>query len=128
MSNFSGYNETKSSNALADSLNKKITALSLDVDVLRFVFEDGSKMNLFDGGHQCCETRYMTTDDKLSYFIGAKLLDVEVMPAEPIWSADENHEVAFLDVKTDKGTFQMATHNIHNGYYGGFDLRAELEG
>jgi hypothetical protein len=33
------------------------------------------------------------------------------------------HEVAFLEVTTDRGVFQMKNHNEHNGYYGGFLIR-----
>ena len=37
---------------------------------------------------------------------------------------DDVHEIQFLDVKTDKGIFQMANNNEHNGYYGGFLIEA----
>jgi hypothetical protein len=30
------------------------------------------------------------------------------------------HEVQFLIVDTDRGSFTCETHNEHNGYYGGF--------
>lgn len=115
-------------NAYQSSVNKKIQELSLGPDdALHFVFEDGTKMKLFDDGQSCCESRYMTTDDDLSYFVGSILLDVEIKDGPDVEDEYEVHEIQFLEIKTDKGSFQMASHNVHNGYYGGFAIVAELE-
>lgn len=110
------------------AVGKTIAALRLgDDDALHFEFSDGSKMKLSDEGQSCCENRYMRTDDDLGYYVGAKLLGAEVKeaPNEP----DEygEHEVQFLDVRTDRGVFTMASHNEHNGYYGGFWIVAAVE-
>jgi hypothetical protein len=109
-------------NAIKSSLGKKIKNVQLEADdTLKFEFQDGSSLNIRDDGQSCCEHRYMTTDDDLSEYSGATLLDFELKNApdqEDEWG--EVHEVQFLDVKTDKGVFQMANHNEHNGYYGGF--------
>lgn len=111
--------------AFQSCVGKTIKSLSLSDDVLHFVMDDGTKMDMYDDGQSCCESRYMTTDDKLEDFIGAKLIGAEVKEADPIaCPEDEVHEIAFLDVTTDKGVFQMKTHNEHNGYYGGFLIRA----
>lgn len=123
-----GGNEN-SVKAFQSTINKTITELSLGADdALHFTFEDGSKLKLFDDGQICCESRYMRTDDNLSAFVGSKLLDAEVRgaPDEPNEYGDV-HEVAFLIITTDKGAFTMATHNEHNGYYGGFSIRAAAE-
>ena len=32
----------------------------------------------------------------------------------------EVHEVQFLKIRTSNGDITFETHNIHNGYYGGF--------
>ena len=107
---------------------KVITALSLgDDDALHFTFEDGSKIALLDQGQSCCEERYMRTDDVLSEFIGAKLLGAEVKEAPEVEHEWGTHEVAFLEVQTDRGVFTMSSHNEHNGYYGGFDICALVE-
>lgn len=122
-----GGNE-ESVKAFTSCLNKTIASLSLgDDNALHFVMDDGTKMRLYDGGQSCCEDRYMRTDDKLSAFVGAKLLGAEVKPAPNMPHEWGEHEVAFLDVTTDKGVFQMASHNEHNGYYGGFLIRAAPE-
>jgi hypothetical protein len=109
------------------SLNKIIEKVWLDEekDKLFFKFEDNTGMVIWDDGQSCCEWRYMRTDDTLSEFSGAKLLGLELKDApDQEDEYGEVHEIQFLDVKTDKGIFQIATHNEHNGYYGGFNVVA----
>lgn len=114
--------------AFKGALNKTITGLTLgDDNALHFTFEDGSKIKLFDDGQSCCESRYMRTDDNLSDYIGAQLLDAEIKEAPGVPDEYGEHEVQFLEVKTSKGSFTMASHNEHNGYYGGFLIRAARE-
>lgn len=114
--------------AFNSGVGKKITALSLEDNALRFTFEDGTKIKLFDDGQSCCEHRYMVCDDDLSKFVGATLIGAEVKPGpESKGEYDETHEIEFLDVHTSLGTFQAANHNEHNGYYGGFLIRAAKE-
>ena len=110
------------------SLNKSIKELWLDGDenALCFVFADGSRMRLRDEGQSCCERRYMRTDDNLGEFIGATLTNLEIREAPDVDDGDgEAHEVQFLVVTTDRGSFTVSNHNEHNGYYGGFSLEAE---
>jgi len=113
-------------NAIRGSLNKKIKALSIEDDALLFSFDDKTKLKIADDGQSCCESRYMRTDDDLSYYIGSTLLDFELAnaPDEPDeWGV---HEVQFLKVKTDNGTFTISNHNEHNGYYGGILVKASI--
>jgi len=94
-------------------------------DRLCFLFDEGWKLTLWDGGQLCCEKRYMTCDDNLDYFSGAVLKDILVKDGpveEDEWGYP--HEIQFLEVVTSKGSFTVATHNKHNGYYGGFLIRA----
>ena len=111
-------------NAFTGAVNKTISALELKDDELHFTFSDGTKIKLFDDGQSCCEHRYMTTDDDLSYYVGAVLMDAEVAEAPNQPDIYGDHEVQFLKVKTSKGVFTMESHNEHNGYYGGFLIRA----
>jgi hypothetical protein len=114
--------------AFTDAVGKTIASLTLGGDdALHFVFDDGSKLKLYDDGQNCCESRYMRTDDNLGGFIGAKLLGAEIKEAPSIESEYDSHEVQFLEIKTDRGVFTMASHNEHNGYYGGFYLVASPE-
>ncbi len=119
MINMLGGNE-KSVEVFKGALNKIIIGLSLDDDILHFTFEDGYKMDLADDGQSCCEHRYITTDDNLQYFCGAKFMDAEIKEAPNIADEYGEHEVQFLEIKTSKGVFTLETHNEHNGYYGGF--------
>lgn len=114
--------------AFKGAMGKTITGLTLGTDdALHFVFDDGSKMKLFDDGQSCCENRYMRTDDNLTDFVGAKLLGAEIKEAPPLKDDYGEHEVEFLEVQTDRGVFTMVSHNEHNGYYGGFSIRADVE-
>lgn len=122
-----GSNED-SVDAFTGSIGKTIAELTLgDDDSLHFVFIDGSKMRLFDAGQSCCESRYMRTDDVLADYVGAQLTGAELKDVTEGDVGDEVHEVQFLEVKTSKGSFTMASHNEHNGYYGGFAIRAATE-
>ena len=114
--------------AVQAAMGKTITALSLTDDQLRFEFEDGSRLRLQDSGQSCCEHRYMMTDDDLPYYIGAKFVGAEVRDGGSTESEyGDAHEIQFLVVTTDRGTFSMASHNQHNGYYGGFWITASAE-
>lgn len=114
----------ESATTFRESLNKTTSDVQLNDDVLVFHFSDKSAIELKDEGQTCCESRYMRTDDDLSYYAGAVLLDGEIndAPNEP----DEygEHEVQFLEIKTDRGVFTISCHNEHNGWYGGFSIAA----
>jgi hypothetical protein len=122
-----GGNE-KTVTSIKSSLNKVIEKVELDGDDLVISFTDNTKLIIWDGGQSCCESRYMTTDDNLSDFNGATLLDFELKSVE--YGDDDGwgeHDIQFLDVKTSEGVFTMVNHNEHNGYYGGFYVKAKLK-
>lgn len=68
----------------------------------------------------------MNCDDDLSHYVGAQWVGVETRDAAQDeikrGEYDEEHECVFVEVKTTKGSFTLANHNEHNGYYGGFGL------
>ena len=108
---------------------KKITKAYLDNDfndgsgAMTLEFDDGETIRIWDDGQSCCESRYMTCDDDPKSLIGATLKNIEVVGSKDEEDGDwEVHEQAFLEITTDKGHIQFATHNEHNGYYGGFGL------
>ena len=106
--------------ALTTALGKTIKAVVIDEnDILRFEFEDGYNLQIADAGQDCCEWRYMRTDDDLNAFVGATLLGIELVDAPNV---AEDHEVQFLHVQTSDGRFTCSSHNEHNGYYGGFAI------
>jgi len=111
-----------------NSIGKIISKLLFDGDsTLHFVFDDETKIKIFDDRQSCCETRYMTTDDDLDYFVGTELTGIEIKEAPNEPDERGEHEVQFLEVLTNKGSFKMANHNEHNGYYGGFEIKIEKE-
>lgn len=71
----------------------------------------------------------MRTDDKFEDFIGATLVSMELKQAPNITSDDDygDHEVQFLELMTSKGALTMASHNEHNGYYGGFAIELKFK-
>jgi hypothetical protein len=112
---------------ITKSVGKEIAGVTLLDNRLRFVFTDKTEMYVVDDGQSCCEMRYMTTDDELDSFIGAKLLGLETKdaPYAKATCEDDTHEVQFLEIQTSKGALTMANHNEHNGYYGGFSVTVE---
>jgi hypothetical protein len=91
---------------------------------LAVTLTDGRSFMLYDAGRSCCEVRYMTCDDDLAAFVGASIVGAEVRDGGS--SEDEYgepHEQQFVIFKTSLGEFTVATHNEHNGYYGGFWLQ-----
>lgn len=111
--------------AFQASIGKVISAVELtQQDELHLKFEDGTGLKLWDDGQSCCESRYMRTDDNLGEYIGATLVGGEVKDAPDIDTEYDTHEVQFLEIQTSKGPLTMASHNEHNGYYGGFYIQA----
>lgn len=106
-------------------------------DHLVISFDDNTKLVIWDDKQACRENRYMRTDDALADYIGSQLVDVElrdatgpIAPGIPTDPADLNHsvhDVQFLVVKTTKGEVVMSSHNDHNGYYEGFNIKAAEE-
>ncbi len=90
-------------------------------------FEDGVKIKIYDDGQSCCENRYMTCDDDPKALVGQTLIGIEVKDGGTTKGAWETHEVLFLEIQGNKSAIQFATHNEHNGYYGGFGLNITEE-
>lgn len=94
---------------------------------LLLAFDDGCTLALYDDGRSCCESRYMTTDEDLSGIAGRVLVDVELNDAPDVEDEyGETHEIQFLRVITDGATYVFASHNEHNGYYGGIDINVKI--
>ena len=120
-----GGNE-ESVSAFKSCVGKTISSASLEAGSLRLIFTDETILELYDDGQSCCESRYMTCDDDLASYVGATLVDAEVAEAPNRECEYGDHEVAFLRVTTSAGVLTCETHNEHNGYYGGFALRARV--
>jgi hypothetical protein len=127
MLNYLGGNE-ETVKAIKSSIGKKITNICIDesVEKLNITLDDNSILSIYDDGQSCCENRYMNCDDNFEDFIGDELRDFELKEIDIKEDEWEDHEIKFLDVITNKGRFQIANHNEHNGYYGGFAIVAKL--
>lgn len=73
----------------------------------------------------CCESRYTSSDDNLSHYEDSHFLGYEIRDAPNVDCEYEYHEVQFFVIKTDRGNITFHNHNEHNGYYGGFYLKAK---
>lgn len=115
----------KTATAIRAGIGKRVAEAAIVNNALRLKLADGSRLRLWDGGQSCCESRYMTCDDDLPYYAGAELLQVEVKDGPTVTDDCDVHEQQFLVVTTSKGSFTVANHNEHNGYYGGISLEAQ---
>ena len=92
------------------------------------ITEENKILVLIEDGQQCCESYgYFSSDDNLKSFIGADLREINLtdtalrkyteeelgIDIESDWTG-----IQFVDFVTDKGAFQLAVYNAHNGYYG----------
>lgn len=105
-------------------IGRTITAVEMADEKLRLTFSDGVKIDIFDDGQSCCETRYMRTDDDTALLVGHKLMHIVAKEAPDMDAEDDygDHEIVFVEIGTDNGCVTLVNHNEHNGYYGGFGL------
>lgn len=122
------YDNSQLSKSIKRAIGKTITSLKMSDDTLTLTMHDGTNVRLCDTGQDCCEHRYMTTDDTLADFEGAELRGAEVASGGSRDDGSECHDIEFLRINTDRGDLVIANHNEHNGYYGGFSIRARLTG
>lgn len=109
-------------------LGKTISNIALEEQSLTLKFTDGSTVFFADQGQSCCESRYMSCDDDLPCYVGAKFTGAELKEAPNLeCDYDNEHEVQFLEIQTDRGVFTISNHNEHNGYYGGFLIKVTTE-
>jgi hypothetical protein len=106
-------------------IGKTIKKAEFSDNAIYLSFDDKSSIRITDNGQSCCETRYMTTSDDFSILLGNKLTGIKVREYKEVEADHETHEIAFLEIATDKNSVTVETHNEHNGYYGGFGLNIE---
>lgn len=120
--------------ALKKAIGKTIESISVgwsgneysSAEALCIKFSDGM-LSIWDGGQSCCENRYLTVNDDLTTYGGEKLVSVLEKEGPNEDGGWEIHEIVFLEIQTNKSTLNFSFHNVHNGYYGGFCLRAKYE-
>lgn len=78
------------------------------------------------GYEACSEKGILETQDDLDDYIGAEILDIEIVDTEKdIYKSLTDRvyrfyssNAEFVNIKTSKGKLQFAVYNAHNGYYG----------
>lgn len=86
---------------------------------------------LIDNGQSCCESwGYFSSEDDLKQFIGAELTEINLtdialnktsldfIKEHNLDSEYNAGGIQFVDFVTNKGVFQLAVYNAHDGYYG----------
>lgn len=81
---------------------------------------------LISNGQSCCENwGYLSSEDDHEQFIGAELREIVLTDkalkqskVEESGYYEDEGGIQFVDFVTDKGIFQLAVYNAHNGYYG----------
>ena len=106
---------------------KRIADLQFTDNKLLLTLDNGQVLSIMDDGQSCCEERYMECEDDVKRIVGQTLLGIKVVSMEDDAKAAYCvHEIAFLEIQTDKDVLSFSTHNKHNGYYGGFSLAIYL--
>jgi len=86
---------------------------------------------VIDNDTQCCETwgYFCDNQEDFEYYKDAELIDVVVIDDKLLSESmkDKKSDLIcelnsgcayFVEIKTSKGSFQLAVYNEHNGYYG----------
>ena len=100
-----------------------------DEEAVILHFDDGRALRITDSDQDCCEERYLRTDDEIDRFLPSQFIGIQIKEAQVLVENREMsdvHEVVFVDVLTTKGPITFSAHNVHNGYYGGFTVCCEV--
>lgn len=116
------YNNIYFSRCLpTDLVGQILTALQVEDHTITLTA--GGRTFILEDPNDCCEKRYFHTDDEVAPHLQTHIISIEVAKAPSLEDADGGrHEVCFLRIGTTVGVFVVSAHNIHNGYYGGFNL------
>ena len=105
----------------------EVTDVQLRMDGYEVVTDNGTNVRVMSSdGQSCCESwGYFTSEDDLTQFIGAELREVNLvdtaLDVRRIKEVDDylkEDDIQFVNFETNKGMFQLAVYNMHNGYYG----------
>lgn len=125
---------------IAGAIGKKIANVTLADRTVEFTMEDGTSFDVKDEAQFCCERRYFSTDDDLSFYVGATFLGFDIKPInkqdfvhkeqysdgeDDFFETSMEQETCFLEFRTSNGEFQICAYNEHNGYYSGFEITVD---
>lgn len=97
-----------------------------NMDGWKVITDETIVLVLIDNYQSCCESwGYFSSEDDYTPFIGSELKEIQltnialnqkqIIEKYGDWFEDM---IQFVDFVTDKGVFQLAVYNDHNGYYG----------
>jgi hypothetical protein len=97
-----------------------------DMDGYKVETEDHVFYVLIDNGQSCCESwGYLSSEDNFTPFIGTELIEIKLTDValnqsvvEKSGYYEDSGGIQFVDFVTERGVFQLAVYNAHNGYYG----------
>jgi len=97
-----------------------------DMDGYKVTTDEHVFLVLIDNGQSCCESwGYFSSEDDTQTYIGAELKEINLtdtaLNKEKFQKSGYYEDcggIQFVDFVTDRGTFQLAVYNAHNGYYG----------
>lgn len=126
--------EEENKRLLEKYVGKQIALVEL-TDSLKIYFDDGGSYLLIDafGAGDCCNDRFMRTDDELDYYSDSIFYRLEERAIEDYdVQIDDNNknycgEKKFIVIHTSKGEFVISIHNESNGCYTGIDLHVSEE-
>lgn len=108
-------------------VGKRIEHASMTETHVLIRFDDGVRIFILDNGQQCCEERWMSSDDDLGSLVGGLLVAIELKDGTPeeYDRTGVDAEIQFLEIRTDRGFVTIVNYNDHNGYYGGFEIEIQ---
>jgi predicted lactoylglutathione lyase len=63
------FKDVNSAKIFYNAIGKKIKDIKINDDALYLLFEDGYQIMIYDNKQECCEERFMSTDDDLEYVV-----------------------------------------------------------
>lgn len=106
---------------------KRICLEQIDRSELVVEFEGGVSLRVWDNEQQCCEKRSISTDDLLSQHVDTEYMGITV--TQPIQEDEDRdgkfNDFQFIELRTSDGVVSFSVHNVHNGFYAGFDIQAK---
>lgn len=111
--------------AIGSCLGKTIKLIQVEPN-LTIYFTDDVMLTMWDDNWQCCEKRWLHSDDNPADLVGATLMDIQM--EEGVDDEGEVHivESQFIRILTDKAPFVVTAYNQHTGAYAGIVVKAKV--
>lgn len=106
----------------SNHIGKRVSVFKADDSRLIIAFDDNTILEVADQEYTD-GVRFLVADNDVNEFSGSILLNIELRDVEISQMDDENdQEIQFVIVTTEKGSFTLNYYNEHGGYYSGFSI------